>query len=62
MSGFVKGLAMSVDVFAIWKIILLSLGFAAVSRKLKPGTVGWILGVLYALIALLFAPFAGAFS
>jgi hypothetical protein len=62
MSGFVKGLAMSVDVFAIWKIILLSIGFAAVSRKLKPGTVGWVLGVLYALLALVFAPFAGTFS
>jgi hypothetical protein len=62
MSGFVKGLAMSVDVFAIWKIILLSIGFAAVSRKLKPGMVGAILGLLYALISLVFAPFAGSFS
>jgi Yip1-like protein len=62
LSGFVKGLAMSVDVFAIWKIILLSIGFAAVSRKLKPGTVGAILGVLYALVSLAFAPLAGMFS
>lgn len=62
LSGFVKGLAMSVDVFAIWKIILLSIGFAAVSRKLKPGTAGVILGVLYALLALVFAPLAGMFS
>lgn len=62
MSGFVKGLAMSVDVFAIWKIILLSIGFAAVSRKLKPGTVGWILGGLYVLVSLVFAPLAGMFS
>jgi hypothetical protein len=62
LTGFFKGLAMSVDVFAIWKIILLSIGFAAVSRKLKPSTVGIILGGLYALLALVSAPFAGAFS
>jgi hypothetical protein len=62
MSGFVKGLAMSVDVFAIWKIILLSIGFATVSRKLKPGMVGAILVVLYALVSLVLAPFVGAFS
>jgi hypothetical protein len=62
LSGFVKGLAMSVDVFAIWKIILLSIGFAAISRKLKPGTVGAILVVLYALVSLVFAPFVGMFS
>lgn len=62
LSGFVKGLAMSVDVFAIWKIILLSIGFAAVSRKLKPGTVGVILGALYALFALASAPLVGMFS
>jgi hypothetical protein len=62
LSGFVKGLAMSVDVFAIWKIILLSIGFAAVSRKLKPVTVGTILGVLYALFALASAPLIGMFS
>lgn len=62
MSGFVKGLAMSVDVFAIWKILLLSIGFAMVSRKLKPATVGVILGALYVLISLVFAPFVGTFS
>lgn len=62
LTGFLKGLAMSVDVFAIWKIILLSIGFAAVSRKLKPATVGTILGVLYALLALVSAPFAAMFS
>lgn len=62
LSGFVKGLAMSVDVFAIWKIILLSIGFAAVSRKLKPGTVGTILGVFYVLLALASAPLVGMFS
>ncbi|MGH9755644.1 MAG: YIP1 family protein [Blastocatellia bacterium] len=62
LSGYVKGLAMSVEVFAIWKIILLSIGFAAVSRKLKPATVGAVLGVLYVLIALVSAPFFGMFS
>jgi hypothetical protein len=62
LSGFAKGLAMSVDVFAIWKIILLSIGFAAVSRKLKPSTVGTVLTVLYVLLALATAPLAGMFS
>ncbi|MCI0387358.1 MAG: YIP1 family protein [Acidobacteria bacterium] len=62
LTGFVKGLAMSVDAFAIWKIILLSIGFAAVSRKLKPATVGIILGVLYALLALVTAPLTAMFT
>lgn len=61
-TGFIKGLASFVDVLAIWKIILLAIGFAAVSRKLKPGTVGIILGVLYLLVALVMAPFVGVFS
>jgi hypothetical protein len=62
LTGFLKGLAMSVDVFAIWKLALLSIGFAAVSRKLKPTTVGIILGGLYVLLALVSAPLAGTFS
>jgi hypothetical protein len=62
LTGFAKGLAMSVDVFAIWKIVLLSIGFAAVSRKLNPSTVGTILAVLYALMALVTAPLAGMFT
>jgi Yip1-like protein len=62
LTGFLKGLAMAVDVFAIWKIILLSIGFAAVSGKLKASTAGIALGVLYALISLAFAPLAGMFS
>jgi len=61
-TGFVKGLASFIDVLAIWKIILLSIGFAAVSRKLKPTTVGIILGAIYLLIALAMAPFVGMFT
>jgi hypothetical protein len=61
-TGFLKGLAMSVDVFAIWKIILLSIGFAAVSQKLKASTAGTILAVLYVLLSLILAPLAGIFS
>jgi hypothetical protein len=59
---FVKGLAAFIDALAIWKIILLSIGFAAVSRKLKPTTVGIVLGCLYLLMALAMAPFVGMFS
>ncbi len=62
LSGFVKGFAAFVDVLAIWKIILLAIGFAAVSRKLKPATVGMILGGIYLLMALAMAPFVGMFS
>ncbi len=62
LSGFVKGLAAFVDVFAIWKIIVLAIGFAAVTRKLKPTTAGMILGAIYLLAALVFAPFVGMFS
>jgi hypothetical protein len=41
-----------VDVFAIWKIALLAIGYSAVSRKLKTGkAAAWIVGV-YVVLAL----------
>lgn len=52
---FVKGLLSYVDIFYIWKVILLGIGFAAVSHKLKSST-----AITYsAIIAVLFA-LAGA--
>jgi hypothetical protein len=42
-----------VDVFAIWTIALLSIGYSAVSRKLKTSTAAiWLVGA-YAIIAII---------
>lgn len=50
---FIMALAGWIDLFAIWMIALLSIGYAAVSRKLKTASVAWALGGLYAVIALI---------
>jgi hypothetical protein len=55
---FLKTLLTYVDVFFIWKMALLAIGFAAVSRKLKTGTALIYTGV----IALLFVLIAAAWS
>lgn len=44
---FVWSLARSVDIFAIWMIVLLGIGYAAVSRRLKTSTATLTLGALY---------------
>ena len=50
---FVAKLAGYIDVFAIWQIALLSIGYSAVSRKLKTSTaVVWIASV-YSIIAVI---------
>jgi hypothetical protein len=51
---FVIGLANAVDAFAIWKIVLLAIGYSVVSKKFKTGTAAsWlVLGyAIYAVIA-----------
>ena len=50
---FVMNLARWVDVFAFWMIALLSIGYAAVSQKLKTSTAGWVVGSIYALVAII---------
>jgi hypothetical protein len=63
-SPILKSLAGSIDVFSIWSIILLSIGFAAIanSRKIKPGKTAtvvigvWLIGVL---LKAVFANFFG---
>ena len=50
---FIMALAGWIDLFAIWMLSLLSIGYAAVSRKLKTSTVAFALGGLYIAIALL---------
>ena len=59
---FVLRLAGWVDIFAAWRIALLSIGYAAVSRKLKVSkAVAWLTGA-YALIALVGSLFSSLTS
>ncbi len=44
---FIWSLARSLDVFAIWMIVLLGIGYAAASRRLKSSTAILTLGGLY---------------
>lgn len=59
---FVKALATWVDFFGIWRIFLLSIGYAAVSRKLKTGTAAIFLVVLYVICAVIFSAIAAMFT
>lgn len=59
---FVIALAQRVDVFSIWIIALLSIGYAAVSKRLKTGTAAMALTALYVVYALLAATAASIFS
>jgi hypothetical protein len=52
---FAMGLAKAVDVFAIWTIALLSIGYSAVSRKLKTSTAATWLIAAYAIIVIISA-------
>lgn len=55
---FVMALARWVDIFGIWMLILLSIAFAAVTRKIKASTFGYALGGIYILFALIAASWA----
>ena len=59
---FVIGLANAVDVFAIWTIVLLAIGYSVVSKKLKTGTAAFWLGIAYAIIALISAAASSMFN
>ena len=50
---FVTALAAYVDVFALWKLVLLAIGYAAVTPKLKTSTAAGALGALYAIVAVI---------
>jgi hypothetical protein len=50
---FVIGLANAVDVFVIWQIVLLVIGYSVVSKKLKTGTAAFWLVTAYATIAVI---------
>lgn len=59
---FLSLLLSYVDVFGIWKIALLAIGYAAVSRKLKTSTAAVFLVVLYVMVALLMSAVASIFT
>ena len=44
---FIWSVARAVDIFYLWIIVLLGIGYAAVTRRLKAMTAGMILGTLY---------------
>jgi Yip1 domain len=55
LPNFIMALGRWIDIFAIWTLALLSIGYAAVSYKIKASTMGIALGCIYALIALVAA-------
>jgi len=59
---FLNAFLAYVDVFYIWKVVLLGIGFAAVSRKLKTSTAVTYVSVVAILIALIGAAWTAAFS
>ena len=59
---FIMALASWIDVFSIWKIVLLSIGFSTVSRRLSIGTAASVVIGLYAVAALISAIWAAAFG
>lgn len=63
-NAFLHGLMSNVDIFALWIVILLGLGFSAASpnRKLSPKTTITTMLVLYGIVTLISAGFKAAFS
>ena len=59
---FVKGLLSFVDVFYIWRVALLGIGYAAVSRNLKSSTAMTYVGVGAVLIAVISAAWGAFFG
>ena len=59
---FVKGLLSFVDVFYIWKVALLGIGYAAVSRNLKSSTAMTYVGIGAVLVAVVGAAWGALFG
>lgn len=57
---FVVSLAKAIDIFNIWMIALLAIGFSAVSKKLKTSTAAIWLGAAYLIFCLIRAGFQAA--
>lgn len=62
--AFLYGLMSNIDIFALWIVILLGLGFSAASpnRKLTPKTTIVTMLVIYGVLTLISAGFKAAFS
>jgi hypothetical protein len=52
---FFMALSQRVEFFAIWKIVLLAIGYSTVTKKLKTATAATWLGIAYGVIALISA-------
>jgi hypothetical protein len=63
-SPVVRALAGSLDIFSIWSIVLLSIGFAAIagSKRIKPGKAATIVVAVWVVGVLLKAMFASFFG
>jgi hypothetical protein len=59
---YLKTFLSYVDVFTIWRLVLLAIGFAAVSKKLKTSTAGIWLAIVTILIALVHSAWVAVFS
>ena len=59
---YVLRLARWIDIFSIWIIALLAIGYSAVSRKLKTSTAATWLGCLYAIVAVIGSALGSLFS
>jgi hypothetical protein len=59
---FVTVLLSFVDVFYIWKVVLIAIGCAAVSQKLKTSSAIVYAGLVASVIALIFASFGAIFG
>jgi len=59
---FVSGLLSYFDIFYIWKLILLGIGYAAVSPRLKSSTAVTICGLLGLLLAIVAAAWGALFG
>ena len=59
---FILNLAKAVDIFSIWIIALLSIGFSAVSKKLKTSAAAAWLGGAYAILSIISAAASTAIS
>ena len=63
-SAVIKSLAGSIDIFTIWTLILLTIGFAAIagSRKIKTGNTATVVFGFWVVFVLLKAGWAAAFG
>jgi Yip1 domain len=59
--SFVRAFASFIDIFSIWRLALLAIGYAAISKKLKISTIAIWLSVVYLIFALIFSPLMAMF-